>query len=80
MKTTIKKWGNSLGLRLPMATVKDAGFFEDSEVDILVKDNCLVLQLQKSKSYNLKDLVNKISSENLHEKVDWGDKIGKEVW
>lgn len=69
-----------MGLRLPMATVKDAGFFEDSEVDILVKDNCLVLHLQKSKSYNLKDLVSKISAENLHKNMVWGSKAGKEIW
>jgi len=80
MKTTIKKWGNSLGLRLPMATIKDMGLFENSEVDILIKDDCLVLQPKKIATYNLRDLILKISPKNLHKEVDWGNKVGKEVW
>ncbi|SDG29844.1 antitoxin MazE [Fontibacillus panacisegetis] len=36
---TIKKWGNSLALRLPLEVANYVNFKEGSEVEILVSDN-----------------------------------------
>ena len=32
------------------------------------------------KDVTLEDLCNKITKENMHEPVDWGPPVGKEVW
>ncbi len=32
------------------------------------------------KKFSLKEMVRKIKPENLHEEVDWGSPVGKEIW
>ena len=81
MKTKIKKWGNSLGLRLPKIVLESMGILEDSEIQISLGEGQMFLRpINREASFKLKDLVKKISKNNIHEKIDWGKKVGKEVW
>ena len=45
MQTSIKKWGNSAGARIPAAILHQAGFNIDDTVDIEVIDNKVILSL-----------------------------------
>ena len=77
-KWKISKWGNSLGVRLPLALATEAGIAEGQIVDITVK-NAQIL-IKKSKKYSLDELVSKILPENLHGEFDTGSPKGHEVW
>ncbi len=78
MTVALKKWGNSLALRIP----------KDIANTLLVQNNTLmelniengVLIVKPKKSHLLEELVSKINSENLHKEVDTGRSVGNEEW
>ncbi len=84
MKTTsnssVKKWGNSLAVRIPAAVVQDLGLSENSSIQIVSDGVVAKIQPKKRKKLSLDELVAGITSENLHKEVDWGPPVGKEVW
>lgn len=44
MIVTVRKWGKSLGVRIPTAVAKNAGFSEGTEVELAVQDGTVVLR------------------------------------
>jgi len=80
MKTTVKKWGNSAAVRIP-ATVMDAADIQvEDVVDVSEEEGRIIVKRVQSKNYDLDDLVNGITSQNLHEPIDFGPPQGKEAW
>ena len=82
MKTmsSVKKWGNSLAVRIPMVVIQDLGLSENSSVQIISNGVSATIQPSKRKKATLDELVAAITPENRHEEVDWGEPVGKEVW
>lgn len=78
MEARIAKWGNSLGLRIPLAAVKAIGIKENTMVDLRIKRNEIVIS--KAKSYKLADLLSKVTAKNRHSEIDTGTVVGEEVW
>jgi antitoxin MazE len=80
MQTKIKKWGNSLALRIPKSFALNANLKQDELVDISVdKERIIIIPLGK-KEYSLDDLLAGVSEENLHGEFDTGVPVGKEIW
>jgi len=79
MKSTVKKWGNSLALRIPKAISEDLDIEYNTEVDVLVKDGCLILRPRKAE-YSLEALLAKVTPNNIHEEIDTGERQGREEW
>ena len=48
MEIQLKKWGNSLGLRIPHQLVTSLGLNENSTLEILEVDNTLVIKKKSS--------------------------------
>jgi len=82
MKATssVKKWGNSLAVRIPTAVIQDLGLSENSSVQIISNGVSATIQPNKRKKPTLDELVAAITPENRHDEVDWGKPVGKEVW
>jgi antitoxin MazE len=81
MQTQVKKWGNSLALRIPKAFAEEMAIAMDTSVEVsIVKGKMIVTPLLGSKTYSLDDLLSQITDENLHREVDTGDAVGNEVW
>ncbi|GMR24151.1 MAG: AbrB/MazE/SpoVT family DNA-binding domain-containing protein [Acidobacteriota bacterium] len=80
MITTIRKWGNSLGLRIPRNLAKDVQVEEGSSVRVSVRKGRLVVTPIKRKEYSLGELVADIKPSNLHEEMEFGAPSGREVW
>ena len=78
MLTKVQKWGNSLAIRIPSVFAKEIGLRPDSEVELKLENDKLVIVPNKKK--HLEELLNQITPENLHAEVDWGVKSGKEEW
>jgi antitoxin MazE len=79
--TVVKKWGNSLGLRLPMSIVKENKIFDGEEFNIETsKDGAITLIPKMDKKYHLLELLEDVNESNLHGETLTGDSVGKEVW
>jgi antitoxin MazE len=79
METNIKKWGNSLAIRLPKEILSQNDLREGSRIAILEKEGEIVLK--KKESLALSELISGISKENTHQSY-WEDipVVGKEIW
>lgn len=75
MQTSIKKWGNSLAIRIPSNISKTLNLKEESIIDINLKDNKIILE----KKQDLASLCQNIDDNNLNIDSQWGDNaVGKE--
>ena len=80
MQTKIQKWGNSLGLRIPKSFAEQVGVKAGSEVDLSIEDGGLIVRPAQRRKYRLQELLRRVSPKNLHEEVDNGAPVGREVW
>jgi antitoxin MazE len=80
VQTKIQRWGNSLGLRIPRSFAEEAGVGAGSEVDLSIQDGDLIVKPTRRRKYRLKELLRKITVENIHAEVNTGAAVGREVW
>jgi len=80
MKAKIQRWGNSLGLRIPKAFTEEIGLAPGSQVDITVERGKLVVRPIDEESVDLAELLEQITPENVHEEIQTGPPVGKEIW
>lgn len=74
----VRKWGNSLGIRLQKVVAEHLKLHAGSRVDLDVEDGRIVVT--PSSSPSLDDLLGKITPQNLHGETDFGKPIGNEIW
>lgn len=80
MRIRVQKWGNSLAFRIPKAYAQETNFRKGSAVEISVADGKLVLTPAEKPKHILKDLLKKVTKENIHEEHNFGEKAGQEIW
>lgn len=83
MRTRIRKWGNSLGVRIPRALAEAARVAEGATVDLAVRGGRLVVRRVAPKAeapLDLQSLVRRITPRNRHREVDFGGPVGAEAW
>ena len=80
MDTIVRKWGNSLGIRLPKIFTKEINIEEGSKVELELKSNKIIIKPVKQNKLNLIDLLAKIDDSNLHKEIDFGLNEGNEQW
>lgn len=80
METTIQKWGNSLGVRLPKQVVKKLALQEGTRVEVREEKKAVIISPASQAKISLKERLKLITPENSHEEIDWGSPQGKEVW
>ena len=80
MQTKIKKWGNSLALRIPKSFALNANLRQDELVDISIDKERIIITPIGEKEYSLDDLLAGVSEDNLHGEIDTGVPVGKEIW
>jgi antitoxin MazE len=76
----IRKWGNSLGLRIPKPFAEEAGMTAGSTVELSMEDGNLVVRPRRAPSFTLEALLGGITRANRHEAIDFGQRVGREVW
>jgi antitoxin MazE len=87
MQTTVVKWGNSQGIRLPKAFLQNIQISENDPVDVTVEDEKIVIKrinqnIHKTIEQRLVDFY----GENYEQcaipqkEIDWGKPVGDEVW
>jgi len=80
MKTQVQKWGNSLAVRIPKAFASDLGLEHDATVELELGDGCLVLRPTARPTYELRELVSRVTEDNRHGEYDLGGPAGDEQW
>lgn len=79
MRTSIRKWGNSLAIRVPKAIAENANLRNGAEVDISVHDGKIIMEPIPDVDIDLASLIAAITEENKHHEVDTGPAVGNEV-
>jgi len=80
MITKVQKWGNSLALRIPKAFADSVGLGNGTQVELIMEDEKLVIVRSPVPHPDLADLLGRVTSENVHEEIDFGDPVGREAW
>lgn len=79
MESQVKKWGNSLGIRIPKSFAIQIGLQENSLVHLELKSGQLIIK-PKSRKYSLDQLLSQVTTSNVHDGTDWGYAVGNEEW
>lgn len=80
MRAHIRKWGNSLALRIPKAFAADANFGEGTPVELTLVDGRLIAAPVRAPHISLRRLLARVRREQLHDETAWGTRVGKEPW
>lgn len=80
MKTRVQRWGNSLAVRIPKSFAEEVGLMDGSPVEMRLMDGALLVEPAALQPPSLGELLNGITSANLHAEVDSGPAQGSEVW
>ncbi len=78
--THVRKWGNSLAVRLPQNILNQLQLAVDGEVSISVENGKIILEPVKRREYTLEELLAQCPPESIHDEIDFGKPRGKEVW
>ncbi|MBM4030234.1 MAG: AbrB/MazE/SpoVT family DNA-binding domain-containing protein [Planctomycetes bacterium] len=80
MVTTIRKWGNSLALRIPNAFAREVGLEQGAPVEVSLRRGKVVIEPIQEPPLTLAQLLEGITDGNLHGEVHTGPPVGKETW
>lgn len=83
MEAVLRRWGNSIGLRIPAGLMAELKLSENSTVELKVEDGKLIVAPKRQKrkwKYSLDELLAGVTEENVHPETDWGTPKGDEIW
>ena len=80
MHVHVRKWGNSLALRIPAAFAREMGLDSESVVDLIVENGRLMATPRRRRSFTLDELVEGITKENRHAEIATSGPEGAEAW
>jgi len=91
MTTTIVKWGNSRGIRLPKLFLETLNMKENDMVDVLNNNDSIIIKKvknfqhktlkQRVEEFYGKDFESAVNEETYeYEEIDWGTPVGDEIW
>ena len=73
----ICKWGSSLAVRIPKAIAEQCGVSEGSAIEMDAQGGQIVM---RKRTYDLNDLLNRITPANCHPEQEIGEAQGNEQW
>lgn len=79
MRAIVKKWGNSAAVRIPRGVMQAARLTLDEVVDVREQDGQIVIEPIRLDKVDLTQLLAGITPQNLHEGVEFGDAVGREL-
>ncbi len=77
MNLTIKKWGNSVGIRIPAPILAELQLEVDQLINMQVDNGKIIIE-PVSHQPTLEQLLLGINKSNLHQEVDFGESKGGE--
>ena len=80
MRTRVQKWGNSLALRIPKSFAAEVGLQRETSVEVSLANGKLVVTPIAKPKMSLKQLLTKVTKDNMHHEIDAGPAMGNETW
>jgi antitoxin MazE len=80
VRTRIRRWGNSLAIRIPKAVAADAGLAFHTVVDVALVDGKVVVTPMSGERFTLDQLLSGVTDDNLHGESTTGTAAGQEIW
>ncbi len=80
MEAKVKKWGKSLGVRLPKALSSKAGLTEGTDIELEIEGDKITIVPRPKKDYTLDELLSMVSEENVHYEIQTNGPLGNEIW
>ena len=80
MVNLVRKWGNSAAVRIPVGVLAEAGIEIDQPVEVRQERGRIIIEPAHATHFELASLLRQIRPGNLHEPVDTGPPVGREVW
>ena len=83
MKTTLQKWGNSQGIRIPKEYLESLNLHVGDSVDVKVASGRLEVCATSKPirgRYRIENLAARMPKKYRPQEVKWGYPVGKEVW
>ena len=80
MTTTIQKWGNSQGIRIPKAILDTVKWTENEKIILVVDNEKIIMEKAKKTRKNIKELFADYYGEYEPIEKEWGDVKGEEIW
>lgn len=79
MATTVKKWGNSLGIRIPKAVAEQVDLRDGSAVEVVAAGGVLTVRPLRRRRHTLKALLAKAKGASPHRHVHRDGPVGREL-
>jgi len=80
MRGIVKKWGNSAAVRIPASVMQAADIALEAPITVREENGRIIIEPDRREDIDLDDLVSRMSDENAHGEVDYGDAVGKEAF
>ena len=71
MKVNVRKWGNSLAVRIPKPLAIESSIKQGSVVDLALKNGRIVVKPLSDAEETLEELVAEITPENMHPEINF---------
>ena len=78
MEAVVRKWGNSLGLRIPNIIAREYSLKDGSFVNINNIGREIIIK--PAKKHKLSEMLKQINEQNIHEEIETAGPVGKEIW
>lgn len=79
MTTTIQKWGNSQGIRIPKFLIEAVEWHENEQLVMTAENGSIVIKKAEPRK-NIIELFEDYEGEYKPSEIDWGEPVGNEVW
>lgn len=77
---TVRKWDNSLAVRLPKSITDDLSLTDASQIVIISNGKTAVIAPLSDNQLLVDELVARINPINSRALEDWGKSVGRELW
>lgn len=75
----MRKWGNSIGVRIPAGILIELNLSAEKKVDVRAEAGRIIIEPIIDSQETLEQLLGQITPDNLHSEIDFGESVGKEL-
>ena len=79
MEGKVEKWGNSLGIRIPISFSTQAGITEGSSIEFSIDGEKISIVPKHKNEYSIDELVSMISEINVHYEIKTNGPVGNKI-
>ena len=75
----MRKWGNSIGVRIPAGILTELNLSAEKMVDVRAEAGRIIIEPIIDSQETLEQLLGQITPDNVHSEIDFGESVGKEL-